>query len=617
MMDIEKLDIKPFLSILLGKNSGNDKPDDIHQIVLDIIVNENRKKVQVDLFGTNNDTYGEANIYYTPYKVTKTPGWYRGNEINDIDNHVFITFSLNGIYAFYCSEKGMKDEIRMHFHSTKLPCLEVIEMGHLNDLFVNEDSMKMLWLLSVDGKNSFKADSKVLGGNSVADTLDPLEDQSFSMSAVRTELDDGGSTIGINPFKSSLWRGPCKDWYTFESRVFEIIDKIDKIDKNKEFTSNPISILATPLNDLKHVNILYELLINECDMYFDKKNKYDLLREVNESYSFIVNDTICSNEINITVSSHGCLIGDIKVQVEVKNYLVSFSAKNSPVKGNKSKLEFFSRIFNYPDVIKCWYESGHSIVDGRLFKTDYRDVEYNDFIWADFERFKINQEKPEIIENESDIQKDNKIKPIKKVALNLIGKDNSLFCWVKNRWSGCWDRIDNFITTENPSGWLYCDDGAGEKADFIHVVEFNKKINITFIHVKASKSDSRNRRMSVGAHDVVLSQAIKNIRYTNRKNLVSALKKRVSGTNDKFCWENNISKKPDEFIEYLEGIKTQSNIKNRVVIIQPHTRKKCYENKADSNIKKLLAVLLVNADTAVKSCGAEFYIVGCDDTKSK
>lgn len=613
-MNIEKLDIKPFLSILLGKNSRDDKPDDIHQIVLDIIENENRKKVHVDLSDTSNDTCGEVNIYYTPYRITKTPGWYSGVGINDIENHMFITFFLNGIYAFYCSEKGMKDEIRMHFHSTKLPCLEVIDMDYLNYLFVNEDSMKMLWLLSVDGKNSFKADSKVLGGDSVAETLDPLEDQSFSMSAVRTELNDGGSTIGINPFKSSLWRGPCKDWHTFESRVVEIIDKIDK---NKDFTNSPISILATPLNDFKGVNILYDLLIHECDMYHSKKNKYELLKEINENFSFSVNETICSNEVNISVDFLGESIGDIRAQVDVKNYLVSFNTEIFPKVGKKSNLDFFSRVFNYPDLIKCWYESGHSIVDGKLFKTDYRDVEYNNFIWSDFEKFTISQEKPEIIINKDEVQKNKKTKPIKKVVLDRIGKESSLFCWVKNRWSGCWDRGDNFKTTEKPSGWLYCDDGAGEKADFIHVVEFKGKTYITFIHVKASKSASDNRKISVGAHDVVLSQAIKNIRYTNRKNLVSALKERVSGTKDKFCWENNISKKPDEFIKYLEGIKTQSNIKNRVVIIQPHTRKKCYENKTDSNIKKLLAVLLVNADTAVKSCGAEFYIVGCDDTKSK
>ena len=84
--------------------------------------------------------------------------------------------------------------------------------------FINEDSIKMLWLLGIHGKNTFKADSKVLGGNSVADTLDPLEDQSYMMSAVRTEIGEQNRTIGLNPFKSSIWRGPCKDWETFEKR---------------------------------------------------------------------------------------------------------------------------------------------------------------------------------------------------------------------------------------------------------------------------------------------------------------------------------------------------------------------------------------------------------------
>lgn len=616
MISLNKLDIRPFLSILLGKNISDEKSNKIHSVVLDIIKNENRKKEQVELFGTSNDISGKASIHYTPYKVTKIPGWYGGQELSDVENHIFITFSLNKIYAFYCSEKGMKDEIRGYFHSTRLPYLEVIEMDNLNCLFVNEDSIKMLWLLSVDGKNSFKADSKVLGGNSVADTLDPLEDQSFTMSAVRTQLHDGSSTVGINPFKSSLWRGPCKDWYTFEDRIIEIIDKIDK---NKSVTNNPISILATPLNNLKGVNILHDLVINECDLYYDNKNKYDLLKKINENYSFYINDTMYSNEININVSLLGDSIGEIKAQVEIKDYLVSFKVNSFPKTGSKVSLDFFSKIFNYPDLIKCWYESGHSIINGKLFQTDYQDVEYDNFIWSDFEDFVITQEKPEIIENEDEIRRNQKkeVKEIKKVALERIGKDKSLFCWVKNRWSGCWDNIDNFLTTEKPSGWLYCDDGAGEKADFIHIVEFRNKIYITFIHVKASKSDSNNRRISVGAHDVVLNQAVKNLRYTNRKNLVSALKERVTGTEKKYCWKNNISKSATEFIGYLDSIKTQSNVKTRIVVIQPHTRKTCYENSNNSEIKKLLAVLLVSADTAVKSCGAGFYIIGFDDTGLK
>ncbi len=46
----------------------------------------------------------------------------------------------------------------------------------------------MLWLSGIHGRDNFKADSKVLGGKSVADTLDPLIDQSYMMSAIRTEV---------------------------------------------------------------------------------------------------------------------------------------------------------------------------------------------------------------------------------------------------------------------------------------------------------------------------------------------------------------------------------------------------------------------------------------------
>lgn len=602
MVSIDKYNITPFLSILLGVNASKDKPEEIHNIILDIIKNEERGNQQITVFATSNDNAGESIIHYTPYEVIKSPSWFKGSNLNDIENHVFVSFCLNNSYAFYFSEKGMKDEVRSYFFSARLPNLKVVEMKYLNYLFINEDKVRMLWLLGIHGKNSFKADSKVLGGDSVADTLDPLEDQSFTMSAVRTELDDSGRTTGINPFKSSLWRGPCKDWNTFENRVVEILDKIEK---NVDVVDSPISILATPISDMKEVKSLYDLSFIDYEFYQndDSRIKHELLKELHNSYSFIINDTISSHKISINVYQNDQELGEVQAEALIKDYSVEFITSALPKKGKKKEIDFFTRVFKYPELIKCWYESGHAIVNGRVFKTDYRDVVYDNFIWADFEKFSVHQEKPETSQ--------------KKVALEHIGNKNSLFCWVKNRWSGLWDGKDNFITTEKPTGWLYCDDGAGEKADFIHVNTFGSYTYISMIHVKAAGTKSENRRISVGAHDIVLNQAIKNLRYTNRKNLILALNDRINSSEKKYCWNNNVPIESSKFIEFLEKINIDSNIRTRVIVVQPHTRKSIYNNGSSSNIRKQLDVLLISAETAIKSSGAEFYIIGCDDSNPR
>lgn len=66
-----------------------------------------------------------------------------------------------------------------------------------------------------------------------------------------------------------------------------------------------------------------------------------------------------------------------------------------------------------------------------------------------------------------------------------IGRDggNSLFAWV----------VDHYA-----DGWLTCDDGQGEVADFVHL---SPEGDLTLIHIK--KAGSLNRRMSAGPYEEV------------------------------------------------------------------------------------------------------------------
>lgn len=598
MDGVTKKLIKPFLSILLGCSDGSRDACDIHSVIAKILETEGRKGQDVTGHKTQEDSSGEAQIFYTHYQVLKNPSWFKGNSLTDEENHIFITICINKTFAFYFSEKGMKDEVRTFFFTTLLPDLQVVNIEHLNYLFINEDKIKMLWLLGVHGRESFKADSKILGGESVAETLNPLEDQSFAMSAVRTSLDGTETTIGLNPYKSSLWRGPCKDWDTFENRVIEIIDKIDK---NKDKLENPISILATPIADVKDLHRLYDLSFLDPDFHSHglSESKKERLLKIRESYTYKIFDTIESPSINLEVFKEGVSLGSMKATPVIQDYEIEFK----PIelfgrKGKRKELDYFSKSFYYPDLIRCWYESGHAIVNSRAFKTEYRDVSYNNFIWADFDGFDILKEKPEYNGT---------------VALNKIGTQKSLFCWIKHNWSGLWDTNENFLTTDKPSGWLLCDDGAGEKADFIHVVEHDGKVYISLIHIKAANSNSNDRRISVGAHDIVINQAIKNLRYINRKNLVKDLRERAGNASVKHCWNENIESDHDSFINTIESFERNSQIKFRVIVIQPHTMKSYYRKNLQSNIRKQLDVLLVSADSAIKASGAEFFIIGHDD----
>ena len=269
--------------------------------------------------------------------------------------------------AFYFSEKGMKDSIREYFKSTSLPYLHPVEISKLNHLFINEDNIKMLWLLGIHGKNTFKADSKVLGGNSVAESLDPLEDQSYMMSAVRTEIGINNKTIGLNPFKSSIWKGPCKDWETFEKNVIEILDMLNSNDQNN---LSPIGILASPINELTGVKDAYDFSVLDPDFvpYEMSITKSELLRKISKKYKTEISPNINSS-FSLKVFYENVHCGDISVKLIIKEYEVSFEICSlHPIPQKKDILNNYAKILKYPELIKCWYESGHAIVNTWILK---------------------------------------------------------------------------------------------------------------------------------------------------------------------------------------------------------------------------------------------------------
>ncbi|WP_404393941.1 hypothetical protein [Pseudoalteromonas phenolica] len=600
ILEIEKNNVAPYLSILLGAKSDNSEPCTIHENIIKIIHDEYSEDMLIG--STVVEKIGEIGIAkITPYSLSKTPSWAKYLDLKDLEHHVFVSFCVRDHFAFYFSEKGKKDSIKDYFGKQQLPNLFPIPIGKLNGNFINEDEIKMLWLSGINGRDNFKADSKVLGGKSVADTLDPLIDQSYMMSAVRTEL-WGKKTkvsIGINPFKSSIWRGPCKDWATFENRVIDILDTLTENDQESE---SPIGILSYPISHPADLKCPYDFSLVDYDFLPEEDGQYrkELLKKLQYEYRAELIPTLNDSDIALEFFHKDKRVGDIILEVGVDDYKAILKVKSeNPIV--KKHFELYKRVFSYPDLVKCWFESGHAIVNGMVFRTGYQDVEYNKFLWADYENYNIKKEKPGI--------------DPKKPKLQNIGKEKSLFCWIQKRWNGNWLSSEEFNTTENPKGWLYCDDGAGEKADFIHYVEHKNMHLISLIHVKAAKGDSPNRNISVGVHDVVLNQAVKNLRYSSRKTLIEDLKKRHEASNYKGCWLDGNTAKAEDFFSVVDSLKDNKYTRTRVVVVQPHTQKSVYLTNSGNKIKTQLDVLLVSAENAIRSSGADFYIIGLDDNK--
>src|SRR5690606_13184391 len=91
---------------------------------------------------------------------------------------------------------------------------------------------------------------------------------------------------------------------------------------------------------------------------------------------------------------------------------------------------------------------------------------------------------------------------------------NSLFGYMVKRWG--------IVEGQpGPSGWLACDDGSMESADFIHLDGEGRTLSL--IHVKGSGTASATRGISVTDYEIVVGQAIKNLRHLDRGLLIEKL----------------------------------------------------------------------------------------------
>ena len=173
--------------------------------------------------------------------------------------------------------------------------------------------------------------------------------------------------------------------------------------------------------------------------------------------------------------------------------------------------------------------------------------------------------------------------------------EGSLFCWVQ----------------QTHKGWLACDDGANEKADFIHLDDSAKPPVLSLIHVKSAKSDKPSRRLSVAAYEVVTGQAIKNVQWLDKQTLAKGLGDAARASNH--FWKDGGLAAKDDFIAAIDAV--GDNYVRRVVIVQPHVTEAAMK-KADTakdGVNRLrldqLNTLLASAWRSCNGLGADFRVI--------
>jgi len=274
-----------------------------------------------------------------------------------------------------------------------------------------------------------------------------------------------------------------------------------------------------------------------------------------------------------------------------------------------------------PKAFVIRFDSGHVLNGERLYLPMPPTALFRDWKWVKFGKpgYDVTKEKP---------KKWTVMRSCRNFENVKSDSANDLFSFlVKN--------VETWEPLASRAEWYaLCHDQPQEVADFVVLVPSDRLM--AHIHVKGAKSGDRNRRVAIGAYDLVVTQAIKNLPRLDVGTLLATLEKGPSSDHEAgqfVVYKNGKDVKKDmdcaPFMTALRKMTSWPLLARKVVIFQPHGRASLWLPKVDewdSSIDRLsipeiqpvlmLSSLLLDAKIACMRVDAEFSVWGTWDFPS-
>ena len=530
---------------------------------------------------------GAVTAAFWHYIEEQAVRWATG-QLEDVVHQLVVVVRRGDYFLFSSTDDGVRTFLSDSFGlpGTAIGSLAAIPPDILNAAFVS-GSARTLWLSGAHRRTAVKADTKVLSGVDLRDALDPLEDQSYYFTAARSTptIDGAPVRVGVSPFKSLLWFGFSHDWNEYINTARDVLVHVAATTTGN---AAPLPVVAVASTSLSGVASAYDMTLAPPELD-DPTGLDPQRRAMLEKWAFDANfDVTPSAGPNVAASVRlgPALIGTIDVSIASGRHLgdVTVDVQASASAANRqTDIDELLVLLGNRHNLKIWYESGHTIADGTVHQVRYRDMPFRAYEWRSFDGFDIAREKPS--------------------ALILTGQQDSLFCWVKLRWA---------VAGGQSSGWLACDDGANEVADFVHLNTTAVPPLLSLIHVKAAQNSAANRQLAVSPFEVVASQAVKNLRFLDRENLVATLAQRVSPQLGQLVWLDGQPSPRAAMVTALGQVGANCDL--QIVIVQPQLLQTAVtaarNGQAGASRLRQLEALLASAESACRSLGARLTVIG-------
>jgi hypothetical protein len=390
-----------------------------------------------------------------------------------------------------------------------------------------------------------------------------------------------------------------RSWDDFRDDVSNLLRLVEQTERAKQSESAPIPVLAAPLTSPQDVRDAFDVGVLAPEMLGEgvDSETHERLEQWAYKGGFEVVPTEGPSFV-AGVSLGGEALGELTFSVDLTDpERVAWDVAATPEAQEDHRLREIAAISENPRWIQIRYESGHTISEGAVYGVRYRDVRFR--AWQ-FPVLRLGGKK-------IDITKEKPVRPNSNVFdREAVGEQDSLFCWVARTWP------------EGLRGWLACDDGSMEIADFVHLASTEPPL-LSLIHVKGSHSDKPARGISVSDYEVVTSQAIKNLRFLDDLIVSVGLQIGFDKRIGSLVWRDGALQADRRGMLAALGV-LGSNYARRVVILQPRlTRREHDLGRAEQDkgvesgrVARLrqLDTLLVSVEASCRDLGADLLVIG-------
>jgi hypothetical protein len=590
--------LRPFFSIIVLRSTARDKQRSISQLIdfLKAPVQRPGKEPPV-IVADGILAADDAKLYRVDgfiYRQDSRPSWAnRHAGFVDTRHSLALALTYKEFVAVYC-ENYLKGRLQRWLTSPPIPPFVRVPPEVFQGALLKGEA-RGLWLQGTHTRRATRPDTKNLSGQRLQDALNPLEDSSFAFSSARASLPPADSrqaltgSIGTTPKNAIIWGRATNDFDEFVEMALEALRLLEETINAGAELVRPFPILAVQSYDLSGVHGAFDLATTSADELSSALGAHDELidaAQLLERALLEVRGRRDSADFVLDVGLNGIHCGTLQAVVRLESgaVRVRFGFHSEPT--SLPEVRQVLDALRYSDqLIRIYYESGH-MIDGRsIFQQQVQQHAFHHWQWADFTGYEITREKP-IGSSPAEIH-------------SRVGSDDdlSLFGWVVKTYS---------------SGWLTCDDGPGEIADFLHI---DNDGTLSLIHVKAAKSSAPSRRIAVGPYEIVASQAIKNLINLDPSRLRDRLES--SPAPHPATWVEGVRVDGREDLLYALSCRSPRD-QARVVIVQPHLSKVLYQRAGHLGLMEetfrlnLLDTLLNSVRGSVASQGAELVVIASE-----